>query len=131
MDTPQKTINLYLLTFLAPLLIGVGIVNFFLPEHITWINTHMFCNLLHILAGLVGGLLVWKKSNAHAKRFTLGLGIIYLYEVIANFAGLFPARIIDWSSLDDTVYLITGILLILIGIHGQKKSQIGAIFNVS
>ncbi|RMG26058.1 MAG: DUF4383 domain-containing protein [Bacteroidetes bacterium] len=101
-----------------------GIVNFFLPDHLYWIDTIWYCNLVHILAGTLGLLVVWKKSPILARRFNLALGMIYLYEVVANFAGLFPARITNWSSVDDMVYLFTGMLLILCGIHGQKKTAI-------
>ena len=127
MDTAKRTLNLVMLTGLAPILVGIGCINFFLPAYINWINTSLYTNIFFIIAGIIGSVLVIKKSDANAKRFNLVLGMTFLSFVIANFAGLYPATIVEWTSLDDSVHLIMSTSLILVGIHGQKKQEISSI----
>ena len=123
----RKSLNLVILKVLSPILLGIGIINFFLPEYSDWISTHLYNNAFLIVAGLTGLVISFTKAKVHAKRFCFILGMAYFYFFVANFAGLFPAFEIDWRTLDDSVHLLMAMTFILAGIYGPKEEKISAL----
>lgn len=126
MKKSKRSLNLVILSIISPVLLGVGIINFFLPAYTQWINTHLYNNLFLIVAGVVGIAITLTKSDLNARRYNLALGMVYIYFVVANFAGLYPAFEIDWRAIDDTLHLFMAMSLTFVGIHGKKKESTSA-----
>lgn len=107
----------------GPLLILTGILGFVLSPELTPTSDAAPYNIFHIIFGLIGLLIVWTRQEWPAVIFNLGFGTIDLYQFIASYANLFPEQFFQWTPADDTLHIILGLILALLGIYGLMTNR--------
>lgn len=124
----NKTLNQKTLMVLAPLLVLTGIAGFVIPEQYNLMSGATPYNMLHLICGTLGLLLISANSDLLASSFNLGFGLIDLYQVLASVVGLTPIQYFHWTYVDDVVHVLLGFALVIIGGYGisRAKSHVAA-----
>jgi len=117
----DKTLNQKTLMVIAPLLVLTGIGGFLIPEQYSLMSGAAPYNMLHLIFGALGLVLISANSDLLASSFNFGFGLIDLYQVLASVVGLTPIEYFHWTYVDDVVHVILGFALALIGGYGIWK----------
>jgi hypothetical protein len=115
------TRNLQTLTIFAPLLVLTGVLGFLLPAPLSLLSGATPYNVFHLLAGVVGLLLVLRRNVAGAVGFNLVFGGIDLYQALAGLTGWFPSQLFGLRAADHAVHVLIGLFLLGVGYLGKKS----------
>jgi hypothetical protein len=113
---PNRNINFLVLKILSPILILIGVAGYFLPSSYKIICTDSYYNLFHIDAGIIGFIIVLIGNLAIARLYNILLGCVYVYQAVASFLHIFPAKLFHYTVTDDILNIDIGAVLILIGL---------------
>lgn len=72
-------------------------------------------NIFHIIAGSAGLLLALSRNVRSVPLFNIIFGLIDLYQLLASRLHLFPEQWFRWTSGDDLIHLIVGLMLVAAG----------------
>ncbi|MEK7467649.1 MAG: hypothetical protein AAB074_09575 [Planctomycetota bacterium] len=103
---------------LSALLILSGILGLALPHPMRFTSTAPPFLIFHIAAGLLGSLIAVFGRNGHTRAFNFLFGLACLYQAVASFAVLFPAKEFLWKRFDDVLHLALGLALVAVGLLG-------------
>lgn len=121
-DINKKSINYITLVIFAPLLILVGILGFLIPAEQSLTSGAPAYNVFHLFFGLVGLVAVWSRQELFISAFNAGFGLIDLYQALASYLGLPPEKYFLWTTVDDILHTILGLILAIIGFYGLLKN---------
>lgn len=116
------TRNVQLLSLFAPLLLLAGVLGFVVPAHLSLMSGAPAYNVFHLIAGVVGLLLLRGRAAAPAIAFNLTFGLIDLYQALAGLTGLFPAQLFALRPADHVVHVLFGLLLFGVGLLGKRSA---------
>ena len=111
--------NHVVLLVFGPLLIVVGILGFIVPEQKAMTSGAAPYNIFHIAFGVLGTAVALDGSNGPIRAFTIGFGVIDLYQAVASRASLLLKRQFRWKPADDILHVVVGAALVVIGIAGS------------
>jgi hypothetical protein len=80
-------------------------------------------NVFHIVFGILGLLVVWSGREKPISFFNAGFGLIDLYQAVASYFNLAPEQYFLWTTVDDLLHVIIGLLLLIIGAGGMLRGQ--------
>ena len=112
-------LNVLTLVIFAPTLVLVGILGFIIPQHKSPISGASPYNIFHIVFGVIGAIIVLINHPVTIKAFNIGLGMIDIYQALANYFGLFPKHLFKWTRADNILHVVIGIALVVIGVFAQ------------
>ena len=118
----KKSVNFVTLAIFAPLLILVGILGFLIPAEQSLTSGAPAYNLFHLFFGLVGLAALWSKHELFISSFNAGFGLIDLYQALASYLDLPPAKYFLWTTVDDILHIILGLILAIIGFYGLVRN---------
>ncbi len=119
----RKSLSYKTLAILAPLLILVGVAGFLIPVEQSLTSGATAYNVFHIFFGTIGLILLWSGKEWLVSSFNLGFGLIDLYQALASYLDLPPEQYFLWTSVDDILHVVIGLLLVSIGCYGLVKSH--------
>ena len=119
----KKSINYITLAIFAPLLILVGVAGFLIPAQLSLTSGAPAYNILHILFGAIGLLILSSRKEWLVSSFNIGFGIIDLYQALASYLQLPPKQYFLWTPVDDILHIIIGLALVIIGCYGIVTRQ--------
>ena len=111
------------LAIFGPVLILTGILGFVLSPELTPTSDAAPYNIFHIFFGVIGLSLVLTGIEWPVIIFNLTFGTIDLYQFVASYADLFPAQFFLWTPADDTLHIVLGLILALLGIYGYMTNR--------
>lgn len=114
-----ENINFLLLVIFSPVLILAGILGFIIPAGFKKISTEPAYNIFHIVCGLIGAMVLLSNHDLVLKTFNLIFGLVSTYLVVASYAHRFPARHFKWTSIDNVIHLVFGILFLVVAFLGE------------
>jgi hydrogenase-4 membrane subunit HyfE len=117
----KKSFNNITLSIFAPLLILVGVAGFVIPVQHSLTSGAVAYNVFHISFGFIGLLVLWSRQEWLVIGFNIGFGLIDLYQALASYWHLPPERYFLWTRTDDTLHIVIGLLLVMIGAYGRFK----------
>lgn len=117
----KKTLNYKVLLVFAPVLILTGIAGFVIPADANLMSGAVAFNLLHLVFGAIGLLVLFAGREKYIRLFNVGFGLIDLYQAAASFAHIFPVEYFRWTRVDDALHIFIGAALVLVGLYGYKK----------
>src|SRR5262245_21791470 len=112
-------LNFLILAIFAPTLALVGLLGFIIPPHKSPTSGAAPYNIFHIVFGVIGAIIVMSNHPSAIKAFTIGFGLIGIYQAVASYFGLFLKSIFKWTPVDDILHLVIGVSLVVIGVFGQ------------
>jgi hypothetical protein len=115
--------NRLFLLILAPMLIAAGLLGFLVNPDLTPTSDAPPYNIFHIVFGIVGLLIVYTRFEWPAVIFNLLFGVIDLYQFIASYEDLFPEQFFQWTSADDMLHIVIGLLLAVVGFYGLMTNR--------
>lgn len=119
----KKSFGYKTLAIFAPLLILVGIAGFLIPAEQSLTSGAPAYNIFHIVFGTIGLILLWSGKEWLVSSFNLGFGLIDLYQALASYLDLPPKQYFLWTSVDDILHIVIGLLLVVIGGHALFKRR--------
>jgi hypothetical protein len=114
----KKSVNFVTLAIFAPLLILVGILGFLIPAEQSLTSGALAYNVFHLLFGLIGLLALWSRQELFVSSFNAGFGLIDLYQAVASYLHFPPEQYFLWTTVDDILHIILGLVLAAIGFYG-------------
>jgi hypothetical protein len=118
----KPPVNVWVLRVFAPILIGVGVLGFVLPDSMSLTSGATPYNVFHLIFGALGVACVLSKQLAVVKAWNLGFGLIDLYQAVASFAGLWPKALFGWKTADDVLHVVIGALLVGVAVLADRTS---------
>jgi hypothetical protein len=115
--------NRLILLIFAPVLILIGALGFVLAPELTPTSDAPPYNIFHIIFGAIGLLIVLTRYEWPAVAFNLIFGVIDLYQFVASYADLFPEQFFQWTPADDTLHIVLGLMLALLGLYGYFTNR--------
>lgn len=100
------------------MLIVVGVLGFVIPQSKSLTSGAAAYNIFHIIFGLIGLVIVYTNHEPYIRAFNIGFGLIDLYQAAASFIHLPPEEHFRWTRVDDSLHIVIGAGLVLIGIFG-------------
>jgi hypothetical protein len=119
----KKSLNYITLAIFAPILILVGIAGFLIPAEQSLTSGAPAYNTFHILFGVIGLIILRFGNELSMSLFNAGFGLIDLYQALASYAALPPKQYFLWTKVDDTLHLVIGFLLVVIGAYGLIRTR--------
>jgi hypothetical protein len=119
----KKSLNYITLAIFAPVLILVGVAGFLIPAERSLTSGAPAYNIFHILFGVIGLIILRSRNELSISLFNAGFGLIDLYQALASYAALPPKEYFLWTRVDDTLHIIIGILLVIIGAYGLLRTR--------
>jgi hypothetical protein len=119
----KKSLNYITLAIFAPVLILVGVAGFLIPAERSLTSGAPAYNIFHILFGVIGLIILRSRNELSISLFNAGFGLIDLYQALASYAALPPKEYFLWTRVDDTLHIIIGILLVVIGAYGLLRTR--------
>ena len=117
------SLNYKVLAVFAPLLILVGVAGFVIPAEKSLTSGAPAYNVFHIVFGMIGVLVLWSGKEKLISSFNAGFGLIDLYQALASYLNLSPEQYFRWTTVDDALHLIIGLLLLIIGASGLFRGH--------
>ena len=114
----KKSVNFLTLAIFAPLLILVGLLGFLIPAEQSLTSGAPAYNIFHLLFGFLGLLAVWSRRELFVSSFNAGFGLIDLYQAVASYLHFPPEQYFLWTTVDDILHIILGLVLAAIGFYG-------------
>lgn len=121
-DMLRRPLNEVVLRVFAPLLLVVGVLGFVTPEALALTSGAAPYNLFHLAFGAIGLACVWKADLRFIRGFTIGFGLIDLYQAVASVAGLWPKAAFEWKLADDMLHLVVGLGLLGVGLLADRPT---------
>lgn len=121
-DTPRRPLNEVVLRVFAPLLLVVGVLGFVTPEALALTSGAAPYNLFHLAFGAIGLGCVWTADLRFIRAFTIGFGLIDLYQAVASVAGLWPKGLFAWKAADDLLHVVVGLGLLGVGLLADRPT---------
>lgn len=118
----KKSLNFLTLAIFAPILILAGVAGFILPAEMSLTSGAPAYNVFHIVFGIIGLLILRTGNESHISLFNGGFGLIDLYQAVASFADLPPKQYFLWTRVDDTLHVVIGLVLLIIGFYGIVRA---------
>jgi hypothetical protein len=115
--------NRLTLLIFGPLLILVGILGFVIPPGQGFTSGAAPYNIFHIFFGAVALMILLSRNEVGAAIFNFGFGMIDLYQFVASYANLFPKQHFQWTAADDTLHIVIGLILVIIGLYGLMTNR--------
>lgn len=115
------SLNYKVLAVFAPLLILVGVAGFVIPAEKSLTSGAPAYNVFHIVFGMIGVLVLWSGKEKLISFFNAGFGLIDLYQALASYLDLPPEQYFLWTTVDDALHLIIGMVLLIVGCYGLSK----------
>lgn len=119
----KKTLNYKVLLVFAPVLILIGVLGFLIPPEKAFTSGAPVYNLLHLVFGAIGLLILFAGNEKYIRLFNIGFGLIDLFQALSSFTHLFPEQYFRWTRVDDILHIVIGAGLILVGLYGSKKPK--------
>jgi hypothetical protein len=119
----DKTLNYKVLLVFAPVLILIGVLGFVIPPEKAFTSGAAAYNLLHLVFGATGLLILFAGREKHIRLFNIGFGLIDLFQAMASFTHIFPEQYFRWTRVDDVLHVVIGAGLVLVGLYGYRKSK--------
>ena len=119
----KKSLNYITLAIFAPILILVGVAGFLIPPEQSLTSGAPAYNIFHILFGVIGLIILRSKNELSISLFNAGFGLIDLYQALASYAALPPKEYFLWTRVDDTLHVIIGLALLVIGTYGIVRAR--------
>lgn len=119
----KKTLNYKVLLVFAPVLVLIGISGFIIPPEKALTSGAPVYNLLHLVFGATGLLILFAGREKYIRLFNTGFGLIDLFQALLSFAHLFPGQYFRWTRVDDVLHIVIGAALVLVGLYGSEKSK--------
>ncbi len=117
------SINRLTLMVFGPLLILAGVLGFVIPAEASLTSGAAPYNIFHIFFGVAALIILLTRNEIGAAVFNFGFGLIDLYQFAASYAHIFPERQFQWTSTDDTLHIVIGLVLTLIGLYGLMTNR--------
>jgi hypothetical protein len=114
-------LNRITLMVFAPILILTGIGGLTLPASASPMSNAAPYDVFHIAFGTLGVLLVIAKRPKWIAAFNVGFGMIDLWQAVAGFTGLYPARLFALRPADHVAHIVIGAALVAIGALGMRR----------
>ena len=111
----KMSFNRITVVIFALILILVGVAGFLIPSDKSLTSGAAPYNLFHIVFGLIGLLIFWSRNEFFAAYFNVGFGLIDLYQAVASYLSWPPKQHFLWTRVDDTLHVIIGLALVIIG----------------
>lgn len=105
------------------MLILIGILGFVMPPEKALTSGAPVYNLLHLVFGATGLLILFAGREKYIRLFNAGFGLIDLFQALASLAHVFPEQYFRWTPVDDVLHVVIGAGLILVGLYGYRKSK--------
>jgi hypothetical protein len=121
--TNKRSVNRITLAIFAPILILVGVAGFLIRPQQSLTSGAAPYNIFHLIFGFLGLMLVLKATDRLVSFFNAGFGLIDLYQVLASRLHLFPEQYFLWTKVDDTLHILIGLALVIIGAYGLLKRR--------
>ena len=118
---PAKSLNFITLAIFAPVLIIAGIAGFLIPPEHSLTSGAPAYNVFHLIFGVIGLLVVLTRNELWLSLFNFGFGLIDLYQAMASALHLAPEKHFLWTSVDDILHVLIGVVLVVIGLYGLFK----------
>jgi len=115
--------NRLTLLIFAPLLILAGILGFVIPPGMGITSGAAPYNIFHIFFGVVALIVLLSRNEIGAAVFNFGFGMIDLYQFVASYAHFFPEKQFQWTAADDTLHIVIGLVLVLLGFYGLMTNR--------
>lgn len=119
-DALHRPLNEVVLRVFAPLLLVVGVLGFVTPEALALTSGATPYNLFHLAFGAIGLACVWRRDLRFIRAFTIGFGLIDLYQAVASVAGLWPKALFAWRAADDLLHVVIGLGLLGVGLLADR-----------
>ena len=119
----KKSLNYITLAIFAPILILVGIAGFLIPAEQSLTSGAPAYNIFHIVFGVIGLIILRSKNELWVSLFNAGFGLIDLYQAVASYAVLPPKEYFLWTKVDDTLHVVIGLTLLVIGTYGIVRAR--------
>ena len=119
----KKSLNFLTLVIFAPILILAGVAGFLLPAEMSLTSGAPAYNVFHIAFGILGLLILRTRNEFWISSFNAVFGLIDLYQAVASFADLPPKQYFLWTRIDDTLHVIIGLALLVIGFYGIVRAR--------
>ena len=111
------------LAIFAPVLILAGVAGFLVPARLSLTSGAAPYNVFHVFFGTIGLIVLWTRKESLVGFFNLGFGLIDLYQALASYANLPPKQYFLWTRVDDTLHILIGLALVIIGCYGMLKRE--------
>lgn len=99
----------------------VGVAGFLMPQELSLTSGAPAYNIFHIIFGLLGLLFLRLRNEWLVSTFNAGFGLIDLYQALASYADLPPKQYFLWTQVDDTLHVVIGLMLLIIGCYGLQR----------
>ena len=119
----KKSLNYITLAIFAPILILAGVAGFLIPAEQSLTSGAPAYNIFHILFGVIGLIILRSRNELGVSLFNIGFGLIDLYQALASYAGLPPKQYFLWTKVDDTLHVMIGLILLVIGTYGIARAR--------
>jgi hypothetical protein len=117
----KRGLNYKVLLIFAPVLLLVGVLGFVLPAESSPTSGAPAYNVFHLAAGALGLILLVLRNENYVRAFNLVFGLIDLYQAAAGFADFFPEQYFRWTTVDDVLHILVGLLLVSVALYGYLK----------
>jgi len=108
-------INRWVLGVFAPLLVVVGVLGFLAKDEHGTTSSAPAYNVFHLVFGVLGvAVVVWGNPPA-IRWFTIGFGLLDLYQALASHQHWFPEALFRWTPTDDLLHVVIGVGLVAVG----------------
>jgi len=98
------------------MLVAVGILGFVIPREKAMTSGAPLYNVFHIAFGLIGIALAFTGNDSAIRTFNIGFGAIDLYQAVASRRHWWPESIFRWTTVDDLLHIVIGLLLVIVGV---------------
>src|SRR5690348_15514215 len=116
----KTNLNTLTLKIFAPILIVAGVLGFLTPPRLALMSGAAEYNIFHLAFGALGLALAFSGRDRLARYFNIGFGLVDLYQAVASFAGLFPKAIFKWTTADDVLHVVIGLVLVGVGVLANR-----------
>lgn len=99
----------------------MGLAGFVIPAEKSLTSGATAYNVFHIVFGVIGVFVLWSGKEKLISFFNAGFGLIDLYQALASYLNLPPEQYFLWTTADDALHVIIGIVLLIVGCYGLCK----------
>ena len=117
----KRGLNYKVLLVFAPVLLLVGIFGFVLPAEGSPTSRAPAHNVFQIAVGTLGSILLVLRNENYVRAFNLVFGLIDLYQAAAGIADFFPEQYFRWTTADNILHILVGVLLVSVALYGYLK----------
>lgn len=121
----EKSINLTILTYFAPILVLTGILGFIIPPEYALMSGEPAYNYFHITFGVIGCFIAFvSKRDQFASFFNIIFGLIDLLQFISSYTKQFTYEYFLPKPADDILHIVIGLVLVVVGVVYKDKVSV-------